>query len=417
MEDFQAIMRPGCKDDLLLLEGFPRYRIALQFVNTEEAMLVGREELLFVNQEDVALDDLVLRLYPNYWPLVGGYDPHMQVGDVQVDGELVETEYIASNTGVLIPLPKLLSPDETTRIELSFTMSLGPGNQGYWTAAYSYPLLAVNDESGWRIDLATNGDLVYSESGIYIVELTLPKRMAVAASGTETNRKYNSDGTISYTFIAAGMRDFALVFGEALQKAQNALNGTMIYLWHLTSDPLVSAKLELVSDAMRFFDSEFGLYPYVDLDVMTRFDPEYPFPSAAGVEYPGLITISHGEENWQWTLAHEVAHQWWFSVIGNDILLEPWLDEAMAEYSTYLFFQEVYEEDEANEVFYENVLKEYNEFGLKFGRISGEEPVGLSVYDFPSFDAMYFWIVYGKGALFLDELREEMGRDAFTHFS
>ena len=53
--------------------------------------------------------------------------------------------------------------------------------------------------------------------------------------------------------------------------------------------------------------------------------------------------------------------------------------------------------------------------GLEARRISGEEPVGSSVYDFPP-DATYFWIVYSKGALFLDALRRETGDEVFFSF-
>ena len=31
-------------------------------------------------------------------------------------------------------------------------------------------------------------------------------------------------------------------------------------------------------------------------------------------------------------IPHEVAHQWFYSVIGNDPYNEPWLDEAFAEF-------------------------------------------------------------------------------------
>ena len=35
-------------------------------------------------------------------------------------------------------------------------------------------------------------------------------------------------------------------------------------------------------------------------------------------------------------VAHEVAHQWWYSLVGNDQIDEPWLDEAFAQFTTAL---------------------------------------------------------------------------------
>ena len=40
--------------------------------------------------------------------------------------------------------------------------------------------------------------------------------------------------------------------------------------------------------------------------------------------------------------AHEVAHQWWYSLVGNDQIDEPWLDEALTQFTTALYFREMY---------------------------------------------------------------------------
>ncbi|NIM96022.1 MAG: hypothetical protein GTO18_20165 [Anaerolineales bacterium] len=398
------------------MDKMPRYRIAFRFVDSEEPILEGREEILYINQEQAGLKELVLRLYPNYLFLVGGCDHHMEVGDVRVNSEPADFKYIISNTGILIRLPQTLLQNETVQIEMSFAMLLEPYAQGIWKVPHSYLLLAVRDENGWRTDLPTNGDLVYSESGLHVIDLMVPKRMNIAATGTETNRKDLGEDMRIYTFTAPGMRDFTFFLGEELQRAQTTVDGTTIYLWHVSDDPLVNDKLEIVADAVSFFDNTFGSYPYADMDIVTRYDPEWWGPGGSGMEYPGLSTYTHHTENWQWNLVHEVVHQWWFGVVGNDVLMEPWLDEALAEYSTYLYFREAYDEEYASEVFYENVLKDYIEIGKEYGRVSGGEPVGLSVYDFPTFDAMYSWIVYGKGALFLDKLREELGHNVFLRF-
>ena len=415
-DDYRAAMRPGSEDDVLAMAEVPRYRLGFQ-VDLDQGLLKGREALLFTNHEGEALEELVLRLYPNFGPATEGiaYEDQMWVGGVTVDGEPVEIGYVASNTAVVVPLPHPLAPDASIHLELDFAMSLGSAYKGRWELASFYPLLAVYDKTGWRTDITTNGDLVYSESALYVVELALPGDMVVAASGTEVSTYSNPDGTVTHTFLGSGLRDFALAFGEPLQQAQANVDGTAIHLWHSPNDPLVEAKLRAVADAVRVFDRRFGLYPYADLDVVTQFDPEWWGPAGAGVEYPGLTFYTHGEKNWEYNLVHEVAHQWWFSVVGNDVHLEPWLDEALADYSAFIYFQEVHGEEDARRAFQENVLRDY-EMGLEGGRISGEEPVGLSVYDFPPMDAMYFWIVYGKGALFLDALRQEMGDEVFFDF-
>ncbi len=166
---------------------------------------------------------------------------------------------------------------------------------------------------------------------------------------------------------------------------------------------------------MRTFDRFFGPYPYSEFDVVAVYDPEYPFATGGGMEYCGITSYHHGPDEWEYSLVHEVAHQWWFGVVGNDTQLEPWLDEAMAEYAAYLYFQEAYGDQEAVRAFEVNVIADY-QMWLEQGAIDGTEPVGRSVYDFPPFHQSYSWIVYGRGALFLDELRTRMGEAVFLEF-
>jgi aminopeptidase N len=42
------------------------------------------------------------------------------------------------------------------------------------------------------------------------------------------------------------------------------------------------------------------------------------------------------------TVAHEVAHQWWYSLVGNDVQTESWLDEALASYSQIVYQEAIH---------------------------------------------------------------------------
>ena len=39
-------------------------------------------------------------------------------------------------------------------------------------------------------------------------------------------------------------------------------------------------------------------------------------------------------------ITHEVAHQWWYNVVGNNVIDDPWLDEALATYSYVIYLEE-----------------------------------------------------------------------------
>ena len=38
-------------------------------------------------------------------------------------------------------------------------------------------------------------------------------------------------------------------------------------------------------------------------------------------------------------IVHEIAHQWWYGLVGNNQIRTPWIDEGLAEYCTAVFFE------------------------------------------------------------------------------
>ena len=58
------------------------------------------------------------------------------------------------------------------------------------------------------------------------------------------------------------------------------------------------------------------------------------FTTFGGMEYPQIV-FSNPD---RYTVAHELAHQWWWGIVGNDEFAEPWLDESLATWSQYLPF-------------------------------------------------------------------------------
>ena len=106
-------------------------------------------------------------------------------------------------------------------------------------------------------------------------------------------------------------------------------------------------------------------------------------------------------------MAHETAHQWFYNVVGNDQVDEPWLDEAMAQYLTGLYYLDVYGEGPAREY--------CSSWDSLWGSIDEAEiPIGLPSEAYT--DDEYAPIVYGRGPLFLTALAEAMGQELFDQF-
>jgi aminopeptidase N len=104
---------------------------------------------------------------------------------------------------------------------------------------------------------------------------------------------------------------------------------------------------------------------------------------------------------------HEVAHQWFYNVVGNDQVNAPWLDEALAQYSTYLYFRSAY--GEAGARGFADSLEE------RWERVNRDpKPIGLPVAAYQ--DREYGAIVYGRGPLFFLALRDQIGEEKMAEF-
>ena len=105
----------------------------------------------------------------------------------------------------------------------------------------------------------------------------------------------------------------------------------------------------------------------------------------------------------EYVIAHETAHQWWISVVGNNEISEPWIDEALTEYSTILYFEKKYGDKLAKKLIdnMELQAKSYRSEDI-FKPVTGY-----------SNSIEYSLNVYTKGALAFHEVRKEVGDRVF----
>ncbi|NLE77481.1 MAG: M1 family metallopeptidase, partial [Chloroflexi bacterium] len=198
-----------------------------------------------------------------------------------------------------------------------------------------------------------------------------------------------------------------LAFSRRYQtSSQEDASGTVLHShYYPAHQTMGEAVLAYASRSFRLFSELFGPYPYGELDLAeVGID-------ALGIEYPGFIVLAESlyaneDPSTEFVVVHEMAHQWWYGLVGNDQLDEPWLDEALANYSTALYFEKVYGAEAGARVV--NGYRQRYEGLLKQGR---DAPVAQPVTAFREED--YGSVVYQKGALFFHALRQEVGDDRF----
>jgi aminopeptidase N len=268
-----------------------------------------------------------------------------------------------------------------------------------------YPIVPRLVDGEWQVMAAPpGGDTTNSDVGLYEVHLTAPSEFALAASGAEVDRVENDDGTFTAVYATGPVRDFAFALGP-LVLTEREVDGIRLRAWVL---PQHSDDTRLILDAaaaqVRALTQAVGPYPYTELDVVDA-------PNAyGGIEYPGLVFIgTFGTFALIEPVVHEVGHQWFYGLIGNDQLIDPWLDEAAATFTEILYYEAVFGVQRGT-----TALEDLRQ-SLRYQVEDPDLPVGLPVGEYDSVSE-YAVIVYQKGALFFETLRRELGTDGFRDF-
>jgi hypothetical protein len=420
--DGLEVVRPEFQAELPGLAQAPRYAIAWKIAG--DGSYQGVETVRLTNTEGLALDRLYFRLLPNGGKSYG--NGSLTVSEARLNGQAVDTSLSVDDTALELTLPQPLAAGESLTVTLAFAGTTphdyGPeGEQGYGiynltrnilTLANAYPILAVYDQQGWNLDAVSEiGDSVYSDTAFYSVRLCLPEGWLVAATGPQVDGPSGeADGC---TLHASGpTRDFFIAASPDFQVTEQQVGEVTVRSFALPNDAAGSqAALAVAARSMDILQQRFGDYVFNRFDVV-----ETPLMYAAGVEYPGLVLIDadmYAEPEdpvFIMTIAHEVSHQWWYSLVGNDVFDEPWLDEALATYSSMLYFEAT-----PGGARPRDFLELWRNRWQQLRDEGGDEPVvkPLSYFEQPEKQKAYGAVVYRKGALFFDALRKEIGDEAF----
>lgn len=128
-----------------------------------------------------------------------------------------------------------------------------------------------------------------------------------------------------------------------------------------------------------------------------------------GMEFSGMVYVGHqwfkdyeGKPDSWLTLitAHEVVHQWWYSLVANDQNAAPLLDEALATYSEVLYLERHYPE----------LVPWWWTFRVKINQPQGY--VDARAEEFSS-RRLYLNAVYLRGVTMLQAIREMTGDVTF----
>lgn len=346
-------------------------------IDYDKALVRATEIVHYTNRTGRDLSSLVLHTPP----------PHFgfSLDAINVNGAPANYNL----DGIVLEIFFALEPDQSCEIELQFTVTLPEYSQMKRTSLISgvlilgnwFPTMAVFEDGNWdRHQWSWIGDPFYTESTNFEVEITVDAPLVIASTGELVSHEDNH-----WKFRAENVRDFAIAVGPLLTKSIR-LDGIEVTIFYTADEEdLSNFILAEAAEEIREMNASVGPYPYDSFDVVV-----VPTPSDRdywGMEYPTIIMLYGFEDlnDRRWVsiiTRHETDHQWFYGIIGNDQLEEPWLDEAFA----VLFSEDV----------------------------SGKILPGIdrSVWEFANWQE-YSATIYTGGAVFLGQLRNLMGDDTF----
>lgn len=430
--DFNAALLPNAQDDLTRITGESVYQINAR-LDPDQRRIVGAQRVQYTNTEDVPLDAIYFRLYVNA--------PHYNEGgisveNVQVNGAEAQTTLEVNDTVLKIALPQPLAPGQQAEITMRFTTTV-PEDGGYgifqvedgtFTLYNWHPELAVYEQGGWLLNPITKqGDPTNTDGANYAVTFAAPTGYQVVTSGVEAEPTEAND-LMTHQIVSALTRNFVIVAGDTFEVVSEQTGDVTVNSYFLPNDQAGGNQaLTTAAQSIDLFSQQFGPYPYPEVDVvevrlgggaagmestgMIMLGRDYYAPEQSG-SMQGLESLVPGADALNvlgFVTAHEIAHQWWYSTLGSDAYKQPWLDESLTNWSAAYFYEETAGEQVgllARDLFVSS--------GYRAILARGDERLDQPVDQFSELE--YSTIVYGKGALMYDALRQQIGDEQFFAF-
>ncbi|HEV2146732.1 MAG TPA: M1 family metallopeptidase [Longimicrobiaceae bacterium] len=366
--------------------------------------------------------------------------------------------YAVQGTLARLVLPRAVAPGDSAVLEVEWRHRVPPA--GAFRTAYEdalggrvlqvaqwYPQVAVFDDvHGWDATPYLGDGEFYLEYGDFDVSLTLPAGWLVGASGTLRNPEQvltpeaqarlaalasgadsavqvvgpadlaagrvtqgGANGKVTWRFHADSVRDFAFAASdryvwEAVRASVAGEGGAparpvLVHSLYRPGAPGWEDADRYAEHALEFFSRQVMPYAYPQLTVSEG--PIY------GMEYPGLVFIARPTDpkDLYAVIAHEVAHQWFPMMVGQNEAAYAWMDEGFATFM----------ENRAREDFYPGDRPFLDEFAtyVTLGGTEREVPLMRHTDLVSPYGARGF-AAYTKPALLLRSLEGVVGDTVFA---
>ncbi|MGY5857862.1 MAG: M1 family metallopeptidase [Candidatus Thorarchaeota archaeon] len=391
-------------------------------LNETEGIVLGNLSIDFHNADTVAFSRIPFHLY------LSGMQADTRAGSIVIHNV---TTLGSTPTPLLfnvhssiqlmwVNLTEDLLPGNSIGLKISFTSILpidsddraGVNGDDYdnskiFEFASAYPIPCVYDEyDGWNTDpYLYIGDPFYFDMAFYNISIQVPKELKLAATGEIQRMIVDGDvATYIYTPLHP-VREMTFCASRYYIVESDMFNGVNISVFYLPESAALweDNALSWSLRAVELFDTSFGEYPYTTLNVVEDIGWYY------GMEYPCQVYLSHliydryhggviSSATLDGVIAHEIAHQWWYHLVGNDEIDMGFLDEGLTCWSVYHYEQYYALGWDAAVYDFENT------------RRSSMVLINQSIYDN---EGVYYFAAYTKAPVVFEKLKQLLGDDDF----
>ncbi len=366
--------------------------------------------MLFENATPNLWEEVVFAVPPAHQPDVF----QLYLVEVTTKQETNVASYALEDIMLHVSLPVPVAPGDPVQVSLSYSMQIPPVSSYDWPPVGNFGagehLLQIGDwhptlvpyhsENGWQTwTYHPVGDPTAYPLASYDVTIVAPPDVVLAAPGetpSQQNRHYHIERARAFAFLASPEYQF-------LERQVDKVQVRSYFLPEYAAAG--QAILDVAAQALSLYQEYYGPYPYSSLTIAQN-------SYYGAMEYSGLISMSSSAyENYSENpaslmvalLVHEIAHQWWYGVVGNDQVHAPWLDESLAKYSELLFYERYY--PYLTDWWWENHIYKW----------TPSDPLDNTIYDYTD-TPTYIHQIYSQGSRFMADLRALLGDAAFFAF-
>lgn len=401
---------------------------AIDATVSDDYKISAKQTIKYVNNTQNNLKEICLHLYPRAFREDAKIKPYTNLnkascfpngesyGDilisvVNINNNSANFEFLGEDEDILtINLEEELQPNKVATIYLEYEVTLANCTHrlGYYknviNIANWYPIVSFYNNGWINNPYYSTGDPFVSDCANYNINISYPKEYMCFSSGDTIS---SSEGNSQMKAMV--IRDFAIVLIKDAEIKEAFAGDTRVTYVGYSGDKNIDESLDIVVKATNYFSNKFMKYPYESLTVVKSAFLQ------GGMEYPNMVIISDSiddTEEYKKVIVHEIAHQWWYGIVGNNQVTEAFLDESLAEYSTCLFYEDHPEYNQSYSELVKDATASYLLYVDVISSLNGKVNTSMAsaVNNYNS-EYEYTYMIYVKGVIMFDSLRDVVGKE------